>query len=118
MAKGFHVRANLPDAIDSVLENPDFSYLIATHSDDERALRALLGRKWAYLGLLGSRRKVRILKEKLEAEGFDKTALGKLRAPVGLAIGGETPEEIAISIISEILADLNNETGRHYTEET
>ena len=118
MAKGFYVKSNLLEAIDSVPENPDFAYLIATHSDDERALRAMLGKKWAYLGLLGSMRKVQILKEKLAVEGFDKEKLSRMRAPVGLSIGGETPEEIAISILSEILADLNKETGRHYTEET
>ena len=116
MASELHVRPNLLDAIASVLEDPAFSYLIATHSDDERALRALLGRRWAYLGVLGSRRKIKILKEKLTCEGFDTAFINKMRAPVGLALGGETPEEIAISVVAELLADLNHETGKHYSE--
>jgi xanthine dehydrogenase accessory factor len=118
MAKELHVNVNLLEAIASVPDDPSFSFLIATHSDDERALRAMLGRKWNYLGVLGSRRKIRILREKLLGEGFDSSNLKRMRAPVGLAIGGETPEEIAISIISELLADLNHESGGHHSEET
>ncbi len=118
MATRLHVQTDLLEALASVPEDPAFSYLIATHSDDERALRALIDKNWTYLGLLGSRRKVKILKEKFIGEGFDKEKIARMRAPVGLALGGETPEEIAISIVSELLADLNHENARHYSEES
>ena len=56
------------------------------------------------MGLLGSKRKTILIIEKLLSEGIDEESFKKLKAPVGLNIGARTPEEIAISIISEILS--------------
>lgn len=119
MAASIHCASQLEAALDeamNVLESSVPGWLaivIATHADDERALRFLMRKRWDYLGMLGSRAKVRVLKEKLAAENVDPSFLSRLRAPVGLDLGAETPEEIAISILAEILADLNSADAKH-----
>jgi xanthine dehydrogenase accessory factor len=55
-----------------------------------------------YLGLMGSRRKVARVREELAAQGFDLSGV-RLRAPIGLPIGGDSPGEIAISILAEVI---------------
>jgi xanthine dehydrogenase accessory factor len=55
-----------------------------------------------YLGLMGSRRKVARVREELESRGLDLSAV-RLRAPIGLPIGGDSPGEIAISILAEVI---------------
>ena len=54
--------------------------------------------------MIGSLRKINTMKEDLQKEGIPEEALSKLKAPIGLDIGAETPEEIAISIAAEIVA--------------
>lgn len=96
--------------------DPNAVIVIATHADDERALRTMLRKSWSYLGMMGSRRKVGLLMDALRKEGVAAELLEKIRAPVGLDIEAETPEEIAVSIISEILADAKNSSCRHLSE--
>ncbi|MCQ2501850.1 MAG: XdhC family protein, partial [Lachnospiraceae bacterium] len=61
------------------------------------------GEEPGYLGMIGSRRRVAIVKEGLVEEGYSAEALGRLHSPIGLDIGGITPPEIAISILAEII---------------
>ena len=73
---------------------------------DTTALAAVLRQVPAelrYLGLMGSRRKVARVREELEALGFDLSGV-RLRAPIGLPIGGDSPGEIAISILAEVIS--------------
>lgn len=75
------------------------------HRWDADCLRAILsGEEPGYLGMIGSRRRVSIVKESLVEEGYSAEALGRLHSPIGLDIGGITPPEIAISILAEIIA--------------
>ena len=74
------------------------------HLGDLECAKAILAREYRYAGLIGSRRKARMLVDELIAEGFPREKAEALRAPIGLAIGAETPEEIAISIASELIA--------------
>lgn len=104
-AEALYCKDDLVEALGELPLDPEVAIVIATHADDERALRSLLPKPWRYLGMMGSRKKVGILTEKLRGEGFAPERLAKLRAPVGLDIDAETPEEIAISIIAEIIAD-------------
>ena len=57
----------------------------------------------AYLGLIGSRRKIEMFKQRLGARGIDPARFEKLHAPIGLDIGAETPEEIAVAIVAELI---------------
>jgi xanthine dehydrogenase accessory factor len=89
----------------------DSSYiLIATrgHNYDLACLRFALTTQAKYIGLLGSRRKTKLLYEALEREGVDSSSFERVYAPVGIEIGSETPEEIAISIAAELVAVRKN----------
>jgi len=116
MAESLYCNENLVEALKGLPFDPEASIVIATHADDERALRALLVKPWSYLGMMGSRRKVLTLMDTLRGEGFSPDLLSKVRAPIGLDIEAETPEEIAISIIAEILADANQASGDHLAQ--
>lgn len=70
---------------------------------DGQVIRQLLGKNFAYLGLLGSRSKIEQMWRELEIEGFSKIEIDKVFAPVGLSIKSQTPEEIAISIAAQII---------------
>lgn len=74
------------------------------HLADLESLRAVLDRTWRYAGLIGSRRKVRLLTEQVVADGVDPAKVATLHAPIGLDIGAETPEELAISVVGELVA--------------
>lgn len=73
------------------------------HQYDEMCLRETLGSPAKYLGMIGSRRRVKLLLHKLQQEGSPEEILSKVNAPIGLKIGAETPAEIAVSILAEII---------------
>jgi xanthine dehydrogenase accessory factor len=82
------------------------------HRDDLECVRNLLGRRPGYLGMIGSRRRVAGVRKLLVEEGFDQSSLGRLHAPIGLDIGAETPEEIAVAIMAELIMVGRGGTGR------
>jgi xanthine dehydrogenase accessory factor len=85
----------------------DSSYLfIATrgHEFDLICLRQAVQSPARYIGMLGSRKKLGMLFEILEKEGIERSRLERVSVPVGLDIGSETPEEIAISVAAELIA--------------
>jgi xanthine dehydrogenase accessory factor len=73
------------------------------HRSDLDALRRVLNTPAAYIGVIGSRRKIRLMLERLRREGFAESKLAGLRAPIGISIGACTPAEIAVSIASELI---------------
>jgi xanthine dehydrogenase accessory factor len=73
------------------------------HRHDLACLRQILPLETAYTGMIGSRRRVRAAREQLLSEGFPPEKLEAVRAPIGLDIGAETPEEIAVAILSEAI---------------
>ncbi len=87
------------------------SILIATHNHDETALKEALKTPAAYIGMLGSKRKVHLFFEKMRKEGFSDKDLRRVYSPVGLDIGTETPEEIAVSIMAEIMKVQSGSSG-------
>jgi xanthine dehydrogenase accessory factor len=72
---------------------------------DELALRAAVATEAEYRAFVGSRRKMKALREKLIAQGVDVAALDRVKAPAGLDLGAITPEEIAMSILAEITVE-------------
>ena len=74
------------------------------HTNDLEALRALALRELRYLGLIGSRAKVARIYEALVADQMSSEALMRVHAPIGLDIGAVTPQEIAVSILAELIA--------------
>ncbi len=87
------------------------------HPEDRSALQSVLSRnpipKLAYLGMIGSKRKVALVMKDLEASGLSAEALAQVYAPIGLDIGSESPMEIAIAIMGEILKVTRGATGGH-----
>ena len=79
--------------------------VIATrgHKFDDMATEAAARSRAGYIGLLGSRRKSLMIFEELFRKGIPEDRIRAIQAPVGLALGGRTPEEIAMSIMAEIL---------------
>jgi len=85
-------------------------------SKDEVILSQLIQKGFKYIGMVGSQRKIRTMEEELQKQGVSKEALSKLQAPIGVDIGAETPEEIAISIAAEIIATKRGRLNRFITQ--
>jgi xanthine dehydrogenase accessory factor len=73
------------------------------HEHDADCLMEILKKETAYIGLIGSRRRVRFVLEMLEKQGVAKKRLQEVFTPIGTPIGAESPEEIAVSIIAELV---------------
>ncbi len=99
------------EAIFPKLQPNEFSYLvIATrgHKADLTCLRWALRTPARYIGMVGSKRKLIEFQKVLEREGFASEELASVHSPVGLDIGALTPEEIAVSIVAEMIAVRRN----------
>jgi xanthine dehydrogenase accessory factor len=82
---------------------------------DRDALEAALRKTgFGYLGMMGSNRKVLRVYDELKQRGIDPAAFERVHAPIGLDIGADSPEEIAISVLAEILAALRHRSGRPF----
>ncbi len=84
-------------------ENTYIVIVTRGHEYDEDCLEEVIHSNARYIGVMGSKRKVKIMMENLKNKGVEESLLEKAYTPIGLDLGGETPEEIAISILSEIL---------------
>ena len=74
------------------------------HRHDQQALETALNQQVAYTGLIGSRRKIKLLVDSLLEKGYPPEHFHNLYAPIGLEIGSETPREIAVSVAAELIA--------------
>ena len=88
------------------IETDDDSYIVIVtrgHRGDLAVLRQALTKPNAYIGMIGSRRKNSLLYDELKKEGFTQEQLDYVHAPIGLEIKSETPEEIGVSIVAEMI---------------
>lgn len=114
----FARRERFPAAVEEVLTLPSYDQaltgrtldghsllviLTQGHASDWHILRQALGTAAGYIGMIGSHRKWDTLHARLRAEGFSVADLERVRCPIGLAIGAETPLEIAVSILAELI---------------
>src|SRR5262249_50328988 len=84
---------------------PGYAVVVARgHRGDAEALRAVLGRGLRFVGLLGSRSKMAHVFAALAEEGVSPEELARVHCPLGLGLGAETPAEIAVSILAELIA--------------
>lgn len=113
----FANRERFPDADEVVAEDipawierapiPAHAYVVVVtrgHTNDLEAMRALVPRDVRYLGLIGSRAKIARIYDALRDEGMPDDRLASVHAPIGLDIGAVTPQEIAVSILAELIA--------------
>jgi xanthine dehydrogenase accessory factor len=94
---------------------PAHAYVVIVtrgHTNDLEALRALATRDLRYLGLIGSRAKVARIYDELLGAGMPADTLTRVHAPIGLDIGAVTPQEIAVSILAELIAVKH---GKHHS---
>lgn len=92
----------------------DVAVVIVTrgHQYDEVCLRGMVGLNVGYLGMIGSKRRVLSIIDRLEREGYRRSDFEKLHAPIGLRIGARSPQEIAVAILAEIISHFNHENIR------
>ena len=120
----FASRERFPDAVEVVVDDipswltsaslPAHAYVVVVtrgHVNDLEALRALAPRELGYLGLIGSRAKVARIYDALTADGIRPEQLTRIHAPIGLDIGAVTPQEIAVSILAELIAVKHGRIG-------
>lgn len=107
------VVAPFEQLLEKVSITPQTYVVIVTqgHQYDDLVLRQVVSTPAAYIGMIGSRKKVRTVFEHLLREGVPKERLAQVYAPVGLRTGGQTPAEIALSIMAEITLVQHGGTG-------
>ena len=81
------------------------------HNEDEQCMRAIVPANPDYVGLIGSKRRTSIVIERLREAGIPDEQLRNIHAPIGLDIGAVTPEEVALAILAEIVAERRGATG-------
>lgn len=98
-------QASFESILDQVPVNSASYLVIVTrgHIHDKTVLAQALRTEARYIGMIGSSRKIGIIYDRLLEEGFDRSQLDRVHAPIGLDIGAETPEEIAVSIVAELI---------------
>ena len=101
------VFSSLPDCFASLVIEKNASIVIVTrgHAQDKDVLALALKTQAGYIGMIGSLRKRDTVYDRLLAEGFTKEDLARCHSPIGLDIAAETPEEIAVSIVGELIAE-------------
>ncbi len=98
----------------NVIKSPASSYvciMTVAHTSDQLILEQLLPLPLRYLGMIGSKKKVKTIFSNLLAKGADPAALERVDAPMGMAINSETPAEIAVSITAEIIRRKNQSSS-------
>jgi xanthine dehydrogenase accessory factor len=103
------------DALEALDSDANTYYVLVTrgHKQDELSLRVVLRKPaWAYVGMIGSKRRTSAVLQHLEDDGYPRALLDRVHTPIGLDIGAETPEEIAVSIVAELIMVRRGGTGR------
>lgn len=117
------------NALSQIHSDDDTYFVIVTrgHRYDQICLEIISRMPHAYIGMMGSRKRVALVKKSAMEHGCDEKIISRLHAPIGLDIHAETPEEIAVSIMAQILAEkgkkkkstgFTNEILRSLKEET
>ena len=99
------VCSGFEEALAAIPGDPDTFFIIVTrgHMSDSECLLSIIRKPKAYIGMIGSHRKVGLMKQMLADNGIPRDLIDSVHTPIGLAIGAETHEEIAVSIIAEVI---------------
>ena len=103
------------DALDKIQGSADTYFVILTrgHRYDQICLEKIAAKEHAYIGMIGSRRRTALVKQSLAEKGVDQEVLDAVYTPIGLDIGAQTPAEIGVAIIAEII-EVKNRKKRTY----
>ena len=101
------------EALAGIPGDQDTFFIIVTrgHMSDSECLLSIVNKPHAYVGMIGSRRKVGLVKQMLADNGIPQDVIDSVHTPIGLNIGAETPEEIAVAILAEII-EVKNKTRK------
>lgn len=115
-----------PDADELILEKPaeklkgididENTYIIIVthgHKFDQECLESVIRSNAGYIGMIGSKNKTNTVFDNLLGKGYTEEELSRVYAPIGLDLGGETPEEIALGVMAEIQVVKNNKKAYH-----
>jgi xanthine dehydrogenase accessory factor len=108
------VLAEWPEEVVKHVDVDDRTYVVSLNHEprfEDALLHALAGRDIAYLGMIGKRQRAAERVERASAAGFDLGQLPPIHTPIGLDIGGKSAEEMALSVIAEIVAVKNKRSG-------
>ena len=113
------ITAGFEEALNGIEGSRGHYFVVVTrgHSWDEKCLRLICEKTHAYIGAMGSARRVAIVRENLLKTGVDKNVLDRVYSPIGLEIGAETPEEIAVSIMAQITAVKNSDSHQAFPKD-
>ena len=105
LADRYYPVEDYASALEAMTVPEDAFYVSASfsHATDEDALRGILKKKSRYVGMLGSLKKIAQIFGSLRQQGFSEEQLDKVHTPIGLDVGGQTPEELSVGILAEIL---------------
>lgn len=97
------------EALDHIEGDKDTYFVVLTrgHRYDQQCLEKIIKKEHAYIGMIGSRRRSALVKQSLIDKGCDRMVIGQVKSPIGLNIGAETPEEIGVAIMAEIIETKN-----------
>jgi len=100
--------------VEALRPNGNTYVVICGHDQDFSipVLRKMIKSNAPYIGMMGSRRHTGAIYDELKAEGFGDEAIAKVHTPVGLDLGAETPEEIALSVLAQVIAVRRGGSGR------
>ena len=93
-----------------------YAVVATQHKSDDRSLRKIIGKGAAYVALIASRKRTTIVLKYLLEDGVPMETLNEIRAPAGLDVGAVSPQEIALSIMAEIVSVMHGGTGRPITD--
>ncbi|MEY8352751.1 XdhC/CoxI family protein [Lachnospiraceae bacterium 54-53] len=107
-------------ALEEIRGSVNHYFVIVTrgHRYDQDCLSHIINKKNAYIGMIGSRARIKIVKDYLQDQGIGRDLLDQVYAPIGLKISAQTPEEIAVAIMAEIIQIKNEgKSGFGYPKE-
>lgn len=106
------------EAIGTIGLTPWTSVVLVTrgHEHDETCLAQVASSPARYVGMIGSRRRVKVVYDRLREAGVPESALNRVHAPIGLDLGGRSPEEIALAILAEIVLVRRGGTGARLSQ--
>jgi xanthine dehydrogenase accessory factor len=98
------------DIVNKIIESERSYIIIVTpmHAGDKDTLKSVIHKNVKYIGMMGSKRKIKSIFDALSDDGIDKIFFDKVHTPIGIEIEAETPEEIAVSIAAEIIKVKNS----------
>lgn len=99
------------------INNPQDCYFVIVargHVHDAECLKAVLDKGFAYVGMMGSKAKIKVVTEHLKEVGYDESMIAKVHTPIGLKCGAITPAEIGVSIAAELIQVKNASGGEPY----